>query len=195
MSYCFSTWIAPLCAAVVFGCSAPALRLSPPFSARLEAGDAIKITTKDRATVHGRILDMDSKGITLRVARRTTKAYPYEVDSFAERLGWQDIETLDTRALLDPRGKLVTEQEIRENMLWRDRLNWMITAALFGAGGGLYASSEQGDDATSIQFWSRPTVGATAGAVFGYLIGRRADRNRAIRRILRTRQVEEQCRP
>ena len=195
MSYRLSTWILPLCAAAVLGCSAPALRLSPPYSGRLETGDAVKITTRDRAIVRGRILGLDGKGITLRVARRTTRGYPYGVDSFAERLGWHDIETLDARALLDPVGKLVTEQEIRENMLWRDRLNWMITAALFGAGGGLYASSEQGDDATSVEFWSRPTVGAAAGAIFGYLIGRRTDRNRAVRRILHTRQVEEQSRP
>lgn len=201
----------PLCAPValllallmtVSGC-ASVVQVRPPYDKKVRIGDVVHVTVGDKI-LHGRVVYVDSDGLVIKTGKTVQQQHPVKAYTFTTQVAWGDVQRLRVNGVLDRRGKLIGEEEIKVNRRTGYRGSLMFNAGLLGfaASFGLGVLIQDryfpplGQKPISklndgrVAFWLT-WIGGTGLSTFGgYTVGRIFDRQRAIDRVEQIRSAE-----
>jgi hypothetical protein len=191
---------------ILTGCTSM-VQLRPPYDQKLRIGDRVHITSGD-AVIHGQIVYLDANGVVLRRDKVVSQLHPVTAYQYTAQLSWAEVEKLRVDGILDRRGRLIGEEEIKVNRrtVFRRSLPWNMGLVGFAASFGLGVFLQDrifpplGQKPLSrmnqgrLAFWGTWVGGTLASGFGGYRLGRYADRRRAIERVEKIRAKEEAAR-
>ena len=186
----------------VSGC-ASLVQIRPPYEQKLRIGDDVDVTVEGKS-LHGSVVYLDANGLVIKTGKVMHQYQPVKAYTFTTQLSWAEIRNIRVGGILDRRGKLISDEEIKVNRRTDYRrmlpfnLGLLGCAASFGLGvtiqdryfpplGQKPLSSLNKGRGIFWMTWMGGTMLSTAG---GYLVGRILDRHHAIQRVERIRAAE-----
>lgn len=184
------------------GC-ASLVQLHPPYDQKIRIGDHVDVTTGDKM-YRGSVVYLDTEGLVIKTGKLVQQHSPVKTYTFTTQVSWSEVRRVRVRGILDRRGKLISDEEIKVNRrtTFRRALPFNIgilgCAASFGLGvflqdrifpplGQKPLSSLNRGRAAFWLTWTGGTLFSTTGA---YVVGRVLDRHRAILRVEKVRTAE-----
>lgn len=185
------------------GC-ASVVQVRPPYERKIRIGDQVHVTVGEKL-LHGRVVYVDNRGLVIRTGKVVHQKHPVEAYTYTTQVAWSDVQRLQVNGILDRRGRLIGEEEIRVNRRTGYRKSLMLNVGLLGfaASFGLGVVIQDryfppmGKKPISrlndgrLAFWLTWMGGTILGATGGYVIGNLVDRRRAIERVELIRGAEE----
>ncbi|MSS73217.1 MAG: hypothetical protein EXS64_17275 [Candidatus Latescibacteria bacterium] len=185
------------------GC-ASVVQVRPPYEQKVRIGDQVHVTVGDKI-LHGRVVYVDRLGLVIRTGKTVQQQHPVEAYTYTTQLIWGDVKRLQVNGVLDRRGKLIGEEEIRVNTRTGFRKSLMLNVGILGfaASFGLGVLIQDryfpplGQKPISrlnvgrLAFWTTWMGGTVLSATGGYVIGNLIDRRRSAERVELIRGAEE----
>ncbi len=186
----------------VSGCASQ-VQIRPPYEQKVRIGDNVDVTVGNK-TFHGSVVYLDASGLVMKTGKEVHQYEPVKMYTFTTQLSWAEIQRIRVSGILDRRGKLISEEEIRVNRRTSYRrmlpfnLGLLGCAVSFGLGvaiqdryfpplGQKPISKLNEGRAVFRLTWMGGTLLSTAGS---YLAGRILDRRHAIQRVEKIRTAE-----
>ena len=186
------------------GC-ASVVQIRPPYEKKVRIGDVVHATVEDKI-IHGSVVYADRKGLVIKTGKTVKQEHPVKAYSFTTQINWSEIQNLQVDGILDPQGKLISEEEIKVNKRTNFRKSLMLNTAIigFGASFGLGVLIQDqvypplgGKPISKLNdgrgaFWMTWIAGTLISTLGGYAVGGHIDRQRAIDRVVQMRRIDEQ---
>jgi len=185
------------------GC-ASVVQVRPPYERKVRIGDHVHVTVGDKI-IHGRVVYVDDRGLVVRTGKVVHQEHPVKAYTYTTQVAWGDVQRLRVNGVLDRRGKLIGEEEIRVNRRTGYRRSLMFNVGLLGfaASFGLGVAIQDryfpplGQKPISklndgrLAFWLTWVGGTALSAAGGRVVGALIDRRRAVERVELIRGAEE----
>lgn len=124
--------LAVACVFVLTSCASSIVTIRPPYPEKLLEGDGVKITGKDGTLYAGRVIYVDRKVVVLRTPKQTISENPVKTARFATTIPWSEVTKVRVAGVLDRKGRLISNEEIRIKRRTKDWRNYAINIGLLG---------------------------------------------------------------
>ena len=191
-----------LLAAALSGC-ASLVQIRPPYEQKLRIGDYVDVTVEGKS-LHGSVAYLDAKGLVIKTGKVMHQYQPVKSYTFTTQLSWAEVRRIRVGGILDRRGKLISDEEIKVNRRtgYRRMLPFNLGLLGFAASFGLGVAIQDryfpplGEKPISSlnrgrgMFWMTWMGGTLLSTTGGYFVGRILDRRHAIQRVEKIRAAE-----
>jgi hypothetical protein len=180
------------------------VQVRPPYERKVRIGDQVHVTVEDKV-LHGRVVYVDRQGLVIRTGKVVHQEHPVKAYTYTTQVAWGDVQRLQVNGVLDRRGRLIGEEEIRVNRRTSYRKSLMFNVGLLGlaASFGLGVMIQDryfpplGQKPLSklndgrLAFWLTWVGGTALSAAGGRVVGALIDRRLAVQRVEAIRSAEE----